>query len=147
MNYQNTLQFAQQLDQDDELAPLRDKFIIPQHKGKDMIYLCGNSLGLQPKQTQAVIEEQLSNWSNLAVEGWFDGDSPWMQYHKQLTKPLAGIVGALGTEVVAMNTLTVNLHFLMVSFYKPTAKKFKIIMEGGAFPSDQYAIESQVRFH
>ncbi|MEO6523356.1 MAG: kynureninase [Mucilaginibacter sp.] len=147
MNYQNTHQFAQQLDQQDELAPLRDKFIIPRHNGKDMIYLCGNSLGLQPKQTQAVIAEQLSNWGNLAVEGWFDGDSPWLQYHKQLTKPLAGIVGALDTEVVAMNTLTVNLHLLMVSFYKPAAKKFKIIMEGGAFPSDQYAIESQVRFH
>jgi kynureninase len=147
MNYQNTLHFAQQLDQQDELAPLRDKFIIPQHHGKDMIYLCGNSLGLQPKETQAVIAEQLSNWGNLAVEGWFDGDSPWMQYHKQLTKPLAGIVGALDTEVVTMNTLTVNLHFLMVSFYKPTDKKFKIMMEGGAFPSDQYAVESQVRFH
>jgi kynureninase len=147
MDYQNTLQFAQTLDQQDELAPLRDKFIIPQHHGKDMIYLCGNSLGLQPKETASVIGEQLSNWGNLAVEGWFDGDSPWMFYHKQLTKPLAGIVGALESEVVAMNTLTVNLHFLMVSFYKPTTKKYKIMMEGGAFPSDQYAIESQVRFH
>src|SRR5882757_2116180 len=99
MNYQNTLTFAQKLDQQDELAPLRDKFIIPQHKGKDMIYLCGNSLGLQPKATQAVIAEALSNWANLAVEGWFDGDSPWMHYHKQLTIPLAGIVGALPAEV------------------------------------------------
>jgi kynureninase len=147
MNYQNSIRFAQQADEQDILTPLRHKFIIPQHNGKDMIYLCGNSLGLQPKETSAVIAEQLANWSKYAVEGWFDGDSPWMFYHKQLTKPLAGIVGALETEVVAMNTLTVNLHFLMVSFYKPAGKRIKIIMEGGAFPSDQYAIESQVRFH
>ncbi|RKR83090.1 kynureninase [Mucilaginibacter gracilis] len=147
INYQNTLAFAQQLDEQDELAPLREKFIIPQHAGKDMIYLCGNSLGLQPRATATFIAEQLNNWANLAVEGWFDGDSPWMHYHKHLTKPLAGIVGALEAEVVAMNTLTVNLHFLMVSFYKPKGKRFKILMEGGAFPSDQYAIESQVRFH
>jgi kynureninase len=147
MKYQNTPEFAKNLDEQDELAPLRDKFVIPQHYGKDMIYLCGNSLGLQPKETAEEIAKQMYNWSNLAVEGWFDGDSPWMFYHKQLTKPLAGIVGALETEVVAMNTLTVNLHFLLVSFYKPTNTRYKILMEGGAFPSDQYAIESQVRFH
>lgn len=147
MNYQNTLAFARELDEQDSLAHFRNEFIIPQHQGTDMIYLCGNSLGLQPKATAGVIAEQLSNWGNLAVEGWFDGDSPWMHYHKKLTAPIASIVGALDTEVVAMNTLTVNLHFLMVSFYKPKAKKYKILMEGGAFPSDQYAIESQVRFH
>ncbi|EHQ29560.1 kynureninase [Mucilaginibacter paludis] len=147
MNYQNTLAFARELDEQDNLAGFRNEFIIPQHHGRDMIYLCGNSLGLQPKATAGVIAEQLSNWGSLAVEGWFEGDSPWMHYHKKLTEPLAAIVGALNTEVVAMNTLTVNLHFLLVSFYRPTAKKYKILMEGGAFPSDQYAIESQVHFH
>jgi kynureninase len=147
VNYQNTLAFALELDRQDPLAAFRDEFIIPQHDGGDMIYLCGNSLGLQPKGTADIIAQQLNNWSKYAVEGWFDGDTPWMFYHKQLTNSLAGIVGALPAEVVAMNTLTVNLHFLLVSFYKPTNKRFKIIMEGGAFPSDQYAVESQVRFH
>ncbi|OCX53784.1 kynureninase [Mucilaginibacter sp. PPCGB 2223] len=147
MNYQNTLEFALAADKNDPLARFRDQFIIPQHNRQDMIYLCGNSLGLQPKATAEVIAQQLSNWSKYAVEGWFDGDTPWMFYHKTLTNSLATIVGALPAEVVAMNTLTVNLHFLLVSFYKPNQKRFKIIMEGGAFPSDQYAVESQVRFH
>lgn len=147
MNYQDTLNFALESDRQDQLAAFRNDFIIPQHNGEDMVYLCGNSLGLQPKATAAVIGRQLNNWSKYAVEGWFDGDTPWMYYHKTLTNSLAGIVGALPAEVVAMNTLTVNLHFLLVSFYKPTTKRFKIIMEGGAFPSDQYAVESQVRFH
>src|ERR1700748_2907667 len=142
MNFQNNLAFASDLDRQDKLSRFRDEFIIPKHNGHDIVYLCGNSLGLQPKGTADVISQQLNNWSNLAVEGWFDGDTPWMYYHKQLTAPLAGIVGALPSEVVAMNTLTVNLHFLLVSFYKPTHKRFKIVMEGNAFPSDQYAIES-----
>lgn len=147
VNYQNTLDFALQADKNDPLARFRDQFIIPQHNGQDMIYLCGNSLGLQPKATADAIAQQLNNWSRYAVEGWFEGDTPWMYYHRQLTQSLANIVGALPAEVIAMNTLTVNLHFLLVSFYKPTDKRFKIIMEGGAFPSDQYAVESQVRFH
>ena len=147
MIFQNTIAFARELDVHDKLARFRNQFIFPQHNSADMIYLCGNSLGLQPKATAGVIAEQLNNWGTYAVEGWFDGDSPWMFYHKQLTKTLAGLVGALDAEVVAMNTLTVNLHFLLVSFYKPANKRFKILMEGGAFPSDQYAIESQVRFH
>ena len=147
VNYQNTLDFALQADKNDPLARFRDQFIIPQHNGQDMIYLCGNSLGLQPKATADAIAQQLNNWSRYAVEGWFEGDTPWMYYHRQLTRSLANIVGALPAEVIAMNTLTVNLHFLLVSFYKPTDKRFKIIMEGGAFPSDQYAVESQVRFH
>jgi len=112
-----------------------------------MIYLCGNSLGLQPKATAGVINQQLKNWSKYAVEGWFEGDTPWMYYHRQLTNSLVNIVGALPAEVIAMNTLTVNLHFLLVSFYKPNSNRFKIIMEGGAFPSDRYAVESQVKFH
>src|SRR5476651_1858453 len=147
MDFQNSLDFALELDKQDPLARFRDEFIIPQHNDQDMIYLCGNSLGLQPKATASVITQQLDNWSKYAVEGWFDGDTPWMFYHKQLTNSLANIVGALPAEVVAMNTLTVNLHFLLVSFYIPNNKRYKIIMEGGAFPSDQYAVESQVRFH
>lgn len=147
MNFENTMAFAQALDQQDPLASLRSEYLFPQHEGKDFIYLCGNSLGLQPKAAREVLELQLNNWQNLAVEGWFDGDRPWMFYHKELKKLMAPIVGARYEEVCPMNTLTVNLHLLMVSFYRPTSKRFKIIMEAGAFPSDQYAIESQVRFH
>jgi len=147
MEYQNSAEFAQQLDEQDALNSFRQQFLIPQHAGKDAIYLCGNSLGLQPKATQQYIAHQLSNWQNLAVEGWFQGDDPWLQYHKQMLQPLANIVGAQPAEVTIMNSLTVNLHLLMVSFYQPTPKRYKILMEGGAFPSDQYAMESQVRFH
>ncbi|RZJ81451.1 MAG: kynureninase [Flavobacterium sp.] len=147
MNFENNLAYAQALDSNDPLKDLRNEYLFPQQNGKPFIYLCGNSLGLQPKVAKEVLNKQLSNWENLAVEGWFEGDSPWMFYHKELKKLMAPIVGAKPSEVCPMNTLTVNLHLLMVSFYKPTAKKFKIIMESGAFPSDQYAIESQVRFH
>ncbi|GAA4308934.1 kynureninase [Mucilaginibacter gynuensis] len=147
MDFQNTLEFALQLDEQDSLKHFRKEFLIPQHAGKDAIYLCGNSLGLQPVSAQKYIAEQLSSWQNLAVEGWFDGDAPWLSYHKQVAALAAPIVGAKISEVSIMNSLTVNLHLLMVSFYKPTANKFKIIMEGGAFPSDQYAVESQVKFH
>jgi kynureninase len=147
MNFENNLAFAQGLDQQDPLRDMREEYLFPQHNGKPFIYLCGNSLGLQPKVAKEVLNAQLTNWQNLAVEGWFDGNSPWMFYHKELKKLIAPIVGAKDVEVCPMNTLTVNLHLLMVSFYQPKAKKYKIIMEGGAFPSDQYAIESQVRFH
>ncbi|RZK52650.1 MAG: kynureninase [Pedobacter sp.] len=147
MTFENNLAFAQALDQQDILREMRDEFLFPQHKGKTFIYLCGNSLGLQPKVAREVLEVQLNNWQTLAVEGWFEGDSPWMFYHKELKRLMAPIVGAKSSEVCPMNTLTVNLHLLMVSFYQPKAKKYKIIMEAGAFPSDQYAIESQVRFH
>ena len=147
MNFENNLAFAQAQDQTDILKDFRQQFLFPNHNGKDFIYLCGNSLGLQPKAAKEVLEQQLSNWSNLAVEGWFDGEEPWMFYHKELKKLMAPLVGALPSEVCPMNTLTVNLHLLMVSFYQPKGKRVKIIMEGGAFPSDQYAIESQVRFH
>lgn len=147
MNFENNLAFAQGLDQQDPLRDMREEYLFPQHNGKPFIYLCGNSLGLQPKVAKEVLNAQLTNWQNLAVEGWFDGNSPWMFYHKELKKLIAPIVGAKDVEVCPMNTLTVNLHLLMVSFYQPEAKKYKIIMEGGAFPSDQYAIESQVRFH
>jgi kynureninase len=147
MNFENNLAFAKGLDLQDPLREMRNEYLFPQQNGKPFIYLCGNSLGLQPKVAKEVLNIQLSNWQNLAVEGWFDGNSPWMFYHKELKKLMAPIVGAKPAEVCPMNTLTVNLHLLMVSFYQPKAKKYKIIMEAGAFPSDQYAIESQVRFH
>ncbi|WP_029285208.1 kynureninase [Pedobacter sp. R20-19] len=147
MNFENNLAFAQAQDQADVLKDFRHQFLFPNQKGKDFIYLCGNSLGLQPKAANEVIQQQLSNWANLAVEGWFEGDQPWMYYHKELKDLMAPLVGAFPAEVCPMNTLTVNLHLLMVSFYKPKGKRFKIMMEGGAFPSDQYAIESQVKFH
>lgn len=147
MNFENNIAFAQHQDSIDLLQNMRDEYLFPQQHGKPFIYLCGNSLGLQPKVAKEVLNVQLNNWQNLAVEGWFEGDSPWMFYHKELKKLMAPIVGAKAAEVCPMNTLTVNLHLLMVSFYQPKGKRFKIIMEAGAFPSDQYAIESQVRFH
>jgi len=147
MTFENNLAFAQSLDAQDPLREMRNEYLFPQQNGKPFIYLCGNSLGLQPKLAKEVLNQQLNNWQNLAVEGWFEGDKPWMFYHKELKKLMAPIVGASPEEVCPMNTLTVNLHLLMVSFYRPTKERFKIIMEAGAFPSDQYAIESQVRFH
>lgn len=147
MKYENSAAFARQLDEQDELKSFRQEFLIPQHKGEDVIYLCGNSLGLQPKATQQAIADQLTNWHNHAVEGWFEGNEPWLAYHKQMLQPLANVVGAKSAEVTIMNSLTVNLHLLLVSFYQPMGNRYKILMEGGAFPSDQYAIESQVKFH
>jgi len=147
MKLENTLDFATALDEKDQLKEFRAQFLFPKHKNKSFIYLCGNSLGLQPKIAKEVLNNQLDNWANYAVEGWFDGEEPWMYYHKELKRLMAPIVGASPAEVCPMNTLTVNLHLLMVSFYQPKGKRFKIIMEGGAFPSDQYAIESQVKFH
>jgi kynureninase len=147
MIYQNTLAFARQLDEEDPLKDFRKQFLMPQHHDHDAIYLCGNSLGLQPVSAPKYITEKLTEWQELGVEGWFNGDNPWLAYHQQLTGTLAGIVGAKQNEVTVMNSLTVNLHLLMVSFYNPKGKRYKILMESGAFPSDQYAIESQVRFH
>lgn len=147
MIYQNTLAFATQLDEQDSLKDFQSQFLVPKHKGKDAIYLCGNSLGLQPATAQYYISEQFKNWKDLAIEGFFNGDDPWLGYHKKLTGTLAAILGAKNEEITVMNSLTVNLHLLLVSFYKPTSKRFKIMMEGGAFPSDQYAIASQARFH
>jgi len=147
MNYQNTLAFAQRMDEQDPLKDFRSQFLAPQHNGEDVIYLCGNSLGLQPVNARQYINDQLDNWKDMAIEGFFDGDDPWLNYHKRITGTLAGIVGAKTEEVSIMNSLTVNLHLLMVSFYKPNKNKFKILIEGGAFPSDQYAVESQTRFH
>ena len=147
MIFQNTLQFAEVLDEADSLKNFKSKFIVPKHNGRDVIYLCGNSLGLQPVTARQYVNEIFTGWSELAIEGFFQGDNPWLSYHKKLTKTLAGIVGAKNEEVSVMNSLTVNLHLLMVSFYKPNNKRYKIIIEGGAFPSDQYAMETQVKFH
>lgn len=135
------------LDESDSLNRFRQEFLIPKVDGNEIIYLCGNSLGLQPRSVKKYLEEQLVNWENLAVEGWFEGETPWMFYHKEMQKLMAPLVGALPAEVTPMNTLSVNLHLMMVSFYRPKGKRFKILMEGGAFPSDQYAVESQILFH
>lgn len=147
MHYENTLAFARQLDRDDSLRAWREQFIFPQHKGENVLYFCGNSLGLQPKTIRQALLNELDQWATHGVEGHFRGDMPWMYYHKFLTGQSARLVGALPHEVVVMNTLTVNLHLMMVSFYRPVPERFKIIMEAGAFPSDQYAVESQVRWH
>jgi kynureninase len=147
MNYQNSITFAAKLDEEDPLKGFRKLFHIPKHKGGEAIYFCGNSLGLQPKSAQQHVNAIFNTWGEVGIEGFFQGDEPWLNYHKGLTKTLAGIVGAKSEEVTVMNSLTVNIHLLMVSFYKPTGNRFKILMEGGAFPSDQYAMESQARFH
>lgn len=147
MQFRNTLSFAQELDQTDPLKKYRKEFYFPQLNGKDAIYFTGNSLGLQPRRTQKYIDEVMSDWKTLAVEGHFHSEKPWWDYHERLAAPLAGVVGAKPEEISVMNTLTVNLHLLMVSFYRPTAKRFKIICEEKAFPSDQYMLQSQVRFH
>ena len=147
MNYENTLEFAKLLDEKDELKEFRNHFFIPQHQQKDCIYFTGNSLGLQPKTVQSYIQQELNDWAQLGVEGHFQAKNPWMSYHENFSKQVANIVGAKETEVVVMNQLTVNLHLLMVSFYRPTKEKFKIICEAKVFPSDQYAIDSQVKFH
>jgi kynureninase len=147
MNFQNTREFAQSLDAQDELKNYRNEFIFPKVNGKQVIYFTGNSLGLQPKRTQKYVDEVMNDWANLAVEGHFYADKPWWDYHERFAAPLSEIVGAKPTEVTVMNTLTVNLHLLMVSFYRPTQKKFKIICEEKAFPSDQYMFQSQIDFH
>ncbi|OMP31710.1 kynureninase [Mangrovimonas sp. DI 80] len=146
--YKSGLNFAKELDQNDDLAQYRTKFHIPKDsQGNELIYLCGNSLGLQPKTTKSYIDQELEDWANLGVEGHTDAKNPWMPYHEFLTENMAKVVGAKPIEVVTMNTLTANLHFMMVSFYKPTAKRYKIVIESDAFPSDKYAVESQLRHH
>jgi kynureninase len=146
--YQLGLEFAKQQDQNDELAAYRNRFHIPKDKdGKELIYMTGNSLGLQPKQTKDYIKQELEDWANLGVEGHLDAEHPWLRYHEFLTENMAKVVGAKPIEVVVMNTLTANLHFMMVSFYQPTKTRYKIIIEADAFPSDKYAVESQLRHH
>lgn len=147
MSFENSLEYALSLDAIDPLKKYRDQFIFPKHQNKDVIYFTGNSLGLQPKQTKKYIDEVLRDWGELAVEGHFKAEKPWWDYHERFSAQLSKIVGAKPTEVSVMNTLTVNLHLLMVSFYRPTNKRFKIICEEKAFPSDQYMLASQVRLH
>ena len=147
MQYENSRAYAQSLDKEDPLKDFRNQFHIPQHQGKDTIYFTGNSLGLQPKSTRKFVEEELKSWQELGVEGHFNGKRPWMYYHKFSKEQLSKIVGAKPSEVVSMNNLTTNLHLMMVSFYRPTAQRFKIITEVGAFPSDQYALETQIKYH
>ncbi|ESU21579.1 kynureninase [Flavobacterium cauense R2A-7] len=147
MNFENTREFAQQLDAKDELRNYRDEFFFPKVNGKEVIYFTGNSLGLQSKRTKTYVDEVMTDWANLAVEGHFYSEKPWWDYHERFAAPLSVIVGAKPCEITVMNTLTVNLHLMMVSFYRPTAKKYKIICEEKAFPSDQYMFQSQVKFH
>ncbi|OAB25085.1 Kynureninase [Flavobacterium fryxellicola] len=147
MIFENTLEFARQLDSQDLLNKYQEEFIFPQVNGKKVIYFTGNSLGLQPKRTKSYVDEVMDDWANLAVEGHFYSQKPWWDYHERFAQPLSKIVGALPSEVTVMNTLTVNLHLLMVSFYRPTKSRYKIICEEKAFPSDQYMFQSQVDFH
>jgi len=146
--FENFALFARSMDEQDSLGNFREKFYIPQQsKGEDVIYFTGNSLGLQPKTAREYIEQELKDWETLGVEGHFKAKTPWMPYHEFLTEQMAKIVGAKPSETVVMNSLTVNLHLLMVSFYRPTQTRHKIVIEAGAFPSDQYAVSSQIKFH
>jgi kynureninase len=147
INFRNDLVSSKEMDKNDRLKDYRQQFLIPQHNGHDVVYFTGNSLGLQPKTTQSYIEQELKDWAKFGVEGHFLAKNPWLSYHELLTDKMARLVGALPQETVMMNQLTVNLHLLMVSFYRPTKTRFKILCEAKAFPSDQYALQSQLKFH
>jgi len=147
MHFENSLDFALSLDKKDTIHGYRDRFFFPKVGGQQVIYFTGNSLGLQPKNASGYVNEIMKDWSDLAVEGHFHAKKPWWDYHERLANPLSKIVGAKPSEITVMNTLTVNLHLLMATFYQPKGNRFKIICEEKAFPSDQYMIQSQVRFH
>jgi kynureninase len=147
MQFENTLEFAQNLDKVDPLRSFRDAFHFPTFHKNEVRYFTGNSLGLQPKSAAKYIQEELEDWAKFGVEGHFLARRPWYSYHENLTEKVARIVGAKPIEVVVTHSLTTNLHLLMVSFYRPTGKRTKILCEAKAFPSDQYALESQVKFH
>jgi len=148
MQYEDSQEFAARMDRDDPLAEFREEFNFPLPKNaRDPVYLCGNSLGIQPRFAVEVVNQELDNWRDYAVDGHFHSDRPWLTFHRQATSGFAELVGALDHEVVAMNTLTVNLHILMASFYRPVPERYKIVIEAGAFPSDQYAAASQLRVH
>lgn len=142
-----SLAHAIALDEADPLRGYRDEFLIPAHGDGEQLYFCGNSLGLQPRGARAHVEEVLDKWATEAVEGHFTGQAQWMPYHELVREPLARVVGAEPTEVVAMNSLSTNLHLMMISFYRPIRERSAILIEAGAFPSDRYAVESQIRFH
>ena len=142
------LESARQLDRQDDLREFRDTFWIPQRReGGDQVYLCGHSLGLQPRSAAVAIETEMQRWRELAVSGHFRGDPAWIDFGDELAEALAALVGAEPREITVMNTLTVNLHLLMVSFYRPSGRRRKIVIERGAFPSDRYAVASQIRCH
>ncbi len=147
MKFENSLAFARTLDKKDPLKSFRQQFHFPKVGGKKAIYLTGNSLGLEPKITRSFIDQELNDWARFGVEGHVHAKRPWLYYHKFSKKVLANLVGAKPQEVVSMNQLTVNLHLMMVSFYRPTASRYKVLTEAGAFSSDQYAFESQLRYH
>lgn len=148
MTYSTELSYALAKDKEDALRMYREQFHLPlQENGEPYVYLCGNSLGLQPKSVEKGIQQELSDWKKYGVEGHFHAKNPWLPYHEFLTAAMAGVVGGKPEEVVVMNTLTVNLHLMMVSFYRPTAARHKIIIEADAFPSDKYAAASQIRHH
>ena len=147
MKYKNTLDFAKAQDASDTLRKFREKFYFPQMNGRDVVYFTGNSLGLQPKTTQDFVLKELEDWATFGVEGHFHARNPWFSYHEMFAEPVSKIVGAKPSEVVMMNQLTSNIHFLFVSFYRPTKTRYKILCEAKAFSSDQYAIASQVEFH
>jgi kynureninase len=140
-------EFAIAMDERDPMKGYRDRFLLPKTNGRDCVYLCGHSLGLQPKTAVAYVEQELKDWAELGVAGHFHAKNPWMPYHRLLNEQTAELVGAKPLEVVVMNSLTVNLHLMMVSFYRPTKSRHKVVVERGTFPSDQYAVTSQIRFH
>ncbi|MEO5684409.1 MAG: kynureninase [Chitinophagaceae bacterium] len=147
MRFQASLHFAENLDKKDPLKKFRKQFYFPQHKGKKAIYFCGNSLGLQPRQTAKAIKQELKDWKTMAIGGYTGAKHPWLYYHENFKQTLSQVMGCRQDEVTVMNALTVNLHLLLLSFYKPAGDRYKIIMEAGAFPSDQYAVETQVKFY
>ena len=147
MSYPNTLEGARKADAEDPLASYRGQFLFPQINGRNALYYTGNSLGLQAKKARDIVNEELDDWAKWGVDGHLEARRPWVAYHEFFTASLAKIVGAKESEVVAMNGLTTNLHLLMVSFFQPQGKRCKILCEGKAFPSDQYALKSQLRFH
>jgi len=146
-DYRADADWARARDAADPLRAFRDEFLIPPHNGGDTLYFCGNSLGLQPRGVGKAVRDELDDWARLGVEGHFNGKLPWMTYHEFVRDHLAEVVGARPDEVVAMNTLGANLHLMMVSFYRPTTERPAILMEAGAFPTDRYALASQIRFH
>jgi kynureninase len=147
LSYSYTEAFAQEMDQNDPLRKFREHFFFPKVNGQEALYFCGNSLGLQPKSLKDYLNKELNNWAEMAVDGHFHGEDAWYHIRKKSKPALAEILGAQEHEVVAMNNLTVNLHLLMVTFYQPTKERYKILIEAGAFPSDQYMLESQVKWH
>src|SRR4051795_10854983 len=148
MTFSTDEDFALRLDSEDPLRRFRDQFYVPLSSGnKPLIYFCGNSLGLMPKTAKQLVEEELEDWAKLAVDAHLSARTPWYNYHETLREPAARLVGAQANEVVCMNSLTVNLHLMMATFYRPTKTRFKILMESPAFPSDTYAIKSQIIHH